>query len=175
MVDKVRTKLSLADLLASTAKHLAVDLKNQHNPIKLEKAMYVVRTKQLLVKASTSPLTDKKHNGRYIMFMQFDRVAHNKTRTRKFTHKVKTKAGDIVYVAKLSQLDTLVRVSCSCKRFYFAWQYWDRINKSLYGKRPPPYFRKTANRPEVNPFQDVGICKHLVGLTKVLRRRRILR
>lgn len=56
-----------------------------------------------------------------------------------------------------------VKVRCNCLDFYYRFANYNSQDKSLVGRPPPPYQRKT-NRPPVNPDQVPGMCKHLLKL-----------
>jgi hypothetical protein len=59
---------------------------------------------------------------------------------------------------------TTVRVRCSCKNFYFMFEYWNKVNNSLAGGPHKTYVRKTTTYPERNPEHLPGMCKHLVRI-----------
>lgn len=62
-----------------------------------------------------------------------------------------------------------IKVNCSCLDFYYRFAVWDNKFKSLDGDVPPPYVRKTNNRPEVNPMKTPGLCKHIIAVMNDLR------
>lgn len=63
-----------------------------------------------------------------------------------------------------------VKVRCTCLDFYHRFSVWNHNDKSLYGPKPPPYRRKTLDRPEVNPMRVPGFCKHLIKTFQELER-----
>ena len=71
-------------------------------------------------------------------------------------------------LSKPSEIDTPVRVSCSCPDFYFTFSEWNYEENSLYGRRRKKYTRKTFDRPERNIYHIPGLCKHLVNLKQIL-------
>jgi hypothetical protein len=62
-----------------------------------------------------------------------------------------------------------VKVRCNCLDFHFRFANYNSSDKSLVGRPPPPYQRKTQNRPSVNPDQVPGMCKHLLKLVETLQ------
>ena len=62
------------------------------------------------------------------------------------------------------------KVRCSCMDFYFRFAFYNAGDKSLVGRPPKPYIRKTLDRPSVNPDQVPGLCKHAIKLIQDLER-----
>lgn len=72
-------------------------------------------------------------------------------------------------IHKLRFSKTNVKVSCNCLDFYYRFAVWNGSSNSLNGPVPPPYLRKTATRPPVNPHKVPGMCKHLIKLFDTLQ------
>jgi hypothetical protein len=71
-------------------------------------------------------------------------------------------------VQKLSLNGTHVLLRCECKDFFWRFNYYDWIDKSLWGPKRKPYEAKL--RPgTANPMEMPGMCKHLMALAKGLR------
>lgn len=68
----------------------------------------------------------------------------------------------------------LVKVRCSCLDFRFRFAAYNNTDKSLVGRPPPRYVRKTTTRPSVNPTQVPGMCKHLLRVLEELQRDGVL-
>lgn len=66
-----------------------------------------------------------------------------------------------------------LQVKCSCSDFYWRFATWNAMNQSLIGDPPPPYVKK-SNRPDVNPNQTPGICKHIMAVVNRMRQDGIL-
>lgn len=60
------------------------------------------------------------------------------------------------------------KVKCNCMDFHHRFAHYNSQDKSLVGRPPPPYQRKT-NRPPVNPDRVPGMCKHLLKLVQTLQ------
>jgi hypothetical protein len=69
---------------------------------------------------------------------------------------------------------TKIRVSCSCRDFYFTFARWDYYNNSLYGRNRKIYVRKTTTYPERNPDHIPGMCKHLINFLDVLANQNLI-
>jgi hypothetical protein len=75
--------------------------------------------------------------------------------------------GKAYYAHRLTEMETPVRVRCSCPDFLHRFAYPDFGEKSLQG-RPKPYTRKTTTYPPVNPNNIPGLCKHILALTSLI-------
>ena len=72
------------------------------------------------------------------------------------------------HVVPVRLTDHNVKVRCNCLDFYHRFAVWNHADNSLFGPKPPPYQRKTTDRPEVNPQRVPGFCKHLIKLFQEL-------
>lgn len=70
---------------------------------------------------------------------------------------------------------TDVKVRCSCMDFRFRFSDVNADKDGLYGKRFPPYIRKTDTRPPVNPSSAPGLCKHLYKFFDVLEKEEVFK
>lgn len=58
---------------------------------------------------------------------------------------------------------SVVRVSCSCRAYYFYASYWNKVH-GAHARRPlKAYVRKTEDLPERNPMHIPCLCKHLIA------------
>lgn len=60
------------------------------------------------------------------------------------------------------------KVRCGCLDFYYRFSFQNSGDRSLVGRAPPLYQRKTTTRPSVNPTNVPGLCKHLLKLVEML-------
>ena len=81
--------------------------------------------------------------------------------------------GEEYHINKLKARGNEVKVKCTCMDFYYRFALWNFNDGSLYGKKPPPY-RKTTDRPPVNPQRTPGLCKHLMKLATALHQSNML-
>jgi hypothetical protein len=77
--------------------------------------------------------------------------------------------GEDYHVQPLELTGHNVKVRCSCLDFHYRFANYNSQDKSLVG-RPPPLYQKKTNRPPVNPLQVPGMCKHLLKLVEMLQR-----
>ncbi len=71
------------------------------------------------------------------------------------------------FLKKLSLQDHDVLVRCGCKDFFWRFNYYDHVDKSLQGRARKPY-TALHNPGTANPTESEGICKHLMKMMKVL-------
>lgn len=67
--------------------------------------------------------------------------------------------------------DVLVR--CNCPDFRFRFNFYDHIDKSLFGKKVKKY-ESLGIGPPANPQELPGMCKHIIKLIKSLGKAGIL-
>lgn len=63
---------------------------------------------------------------------------------------------------KLSHNGSEVMVRCDCPDFLFRFNYYDWVDRSLYGNKRKEYENKGG--PPANPTESAGMCKHLMKL-----------
>jgi len=63
--------------------------------------------------------------------------------------------------------DNEVLLRCNCQDFYWRFNYYDHLDRSLYGRKRTPY-EATINPGSANPQQMPGACKHLMKMMEVL-------
>jgi len=80
----------------------------------------------------------------------------------------KAKDGNDYHIKPLDLNQHTLRVRCDCMDFYYRFASFNAKDKSLIGRPPKPYQRKT-NRGPVNPQQVPGVCKHLIATMKALK------
>lgn len=83
-------------------------------------------------------------------------------------------SGKLINFRPISLVDSKVEVKCDCLDFQYRFAHYNNQDKSLYGKPPEPYVRKTDNRPPVNPMQVPGVCKHILKLLDTLQQRDVV-
>lgn len=62
---------------------------------------------------------------------------------------------------------TDVSIRCNCPDFYWRFNYYNHLDKSLYGSKRSKYESKGG--PPANPMELPGMCKHLMKTIKVLQ------
>jgi len=74
---------------------------------------------------------------------------------------------------KLSAENTDVVLRCNCPDFYWRFNYYNSLDKALYGRKRAHYESKGVC-PPANPMEMPGMCKHLMKTAHVLREAGIL-
>jgi hypothetical protein len=82
--------------------------------------------------------------------------------------------GQEYHVQPITMDGNRIRVNCNCMDFHMRFALWNFNNDTLMGRKPPPYRRKTDNRPPVNPGQVDGMCKHLIKVCDQLRQQGLI-
>ena len=82
--------------------------------------------------------------------------------------KIIDSAGKEYSFGKLSLENTDVVLRCNCADFFYRFNYYDHLDKSLYGRKRRKYESKGVG-PPANPLELPGICKHLMKTAHVLR------
>lgn len=70
------------------------------------------------------------------------------------------------HLNRLSLENTDVLVRCNCPDYYWRFNYYNHLDKSLYGRKRAKYESKGG--PPANPKQMPGICKHIMKTIHVL-------
>lgn len=73
---------------------------------------------------------------------------------------------------KLSFENTDLVLRCNCPDFYWRFNYYDHVDKSLYGRKRAPY--ESLGGAPANPKEMPGMCKHLMKMSKVLKQAEVL-
>lgn len=69
--------------------------------------------------------------------------------------------------APLSLEDTQVNVRCNCNDFLWRFNYYNHLDKSLYGRKRSKYEGTTGIK--ANPLEYPGMCKHLMKTITALQ------
>mgnify|MGYP000029406321 FL=1 len=72
-----------------------------------------------------------------------------------------------VFLERLSFDANDVVVRCNCPDFYWRFNYYNHLDKSLYGRKRAKY-EAQHNPGSANPQEMPGMCKHLMKLSKAL-------
>lgn len=73
--------------------------------------------------------------------------------------------GKFYRFAQLSESDNDALVRCDCGDFYWRFNYYDHLDKSLYGNKRKKY----EGEMPINPTKSPGMCKHLMKMMYALR------
>lgn len=147
--------------------------KRQHatGEVAVQNIQYIpyIGTKMLHVKSSTNS-----NGNQYQQSIQFNNVTFEPTDTE--TNATFTASdGTEAHVQPLDLSAINVKVRCNCLDFYHRFANYNSQDKSLVGKAPPVYVRKTTTRPSVNPMRVPGMCKHLLKVVEELQKNGLIK
>lgn len=151
---------SLDDLFTSAIRAFPNTTKRQYavQPIVIETIRWTpfVGMKTLFVKGHAR--NEDRHYDTIILFKDVDYTNEQV--------KIKASDGKIYRFAKLSMENTDVLVRCNCQDFKWRFNYYDHLDRSLYGPKRSKY--EGISGIPANPKKLPGMCKHLMATTKVL-------
>lgn len=151
---------SLDDLFISAIRAFPNTTKRQYavQPIVIETIRWTpfVGMKTLFVKGHAR--NEDRHYDTIILFKDVDYTNEQV--------KIKASDGKIYRFAKLSMENTDVLVRCNCQDFKWRFNYYDHLDRSLYGPKRSKY--ESISGMPANPKKLPGMCKHLMATTKVL-------
>ena len=77
--------------------------------------------------------------------------------------------GRVFYLEEPINLNSVVRVSCSCSSYYWVCSFYNNARGAHLGPAPSPYTRRTKrSKPVLNVDKRPGLCKHLMLFTMML-------
>ena len=78
-------------------------------------------------------------------------------------------SGKIFYMERPIDINSYVRVSCSCSNYYFVHGWYNYNAGAHLGQKPMPYPGKSSSSETVmNMTKSPGMCKHLMMFTMLL-------
>lgn len=158
---------AVAAFPATTKRQHSADTINVAN-ITYDASIRERKTKSLKIKGLAV------NNGKkYDMVIQFDKVVYEPTDTPNNVTFLSIDGQDY-HIVPISTSTHNAKVSCTCLDFHHRFALWNFNDKSLYGRRPRMYRRKTTTRPPANPTHSPGLCKHLMKFVTVLQRTGLL-
>lgn len=83
--------------------------------------------------------------------------------------------GKIYHIKPIRLSENNIRVRCNCLDFRHRFAYYNFNDGSLWGRKFPPYHRKTDTRPPVNKNKTPGVCKHLIKTIMALKEAGLVR
>lgn len=162
-----RVRLTLVDLINSSHKHRAKF--NDSPKVAITGSTINPKNKVVTIRG------EARGTSLYPMTIAFYNVSMSTTRDAEHQVLAKDRDSNEYYLERISMSKHKCQVRCSCRDFYFTWQWWDRSNKALFGPNFPKYVRKTTTWPERNPGHYPGLCKHLMGFVEQLKNSGLLR
>lgn len=80
--------------------------------------------------------------------------------------------GKIYNLKRLSLENNDVLLRCNCPDFFWRFNYYDYVDKSLYNRKRKKY--ESSGGHPANPKEMPGMCKHLIKMIKTLHQSTIL-
>lgn len=154
---------TIKDLFNSSIEAFPNTTKRQHstNPIIVKEVQWIpfIGVKSLFTKALVYSGSSGKEYNTIIVFknVHYDENA---------TMKLAASDGKIYRLERLSEQDVLVR--CNCQDFAWRFNYYDSLDKSLFGTKRRVYEAKTK-RPPANSKEMPGMCKHIMKFAKTIQ------
>jgi hypothetical protein len=102
----------------------------------------------------------------YQPMVLFKGVRYHPTRDRQDLIEFVGSDGRVYVIERLSYADNDVLLRCDCADFRWRFNYYDHLDKSLYGSKRRRY--ESAGGPPANPKAMPGMCKHLIKLVQSL-------
>jgi hypothetical protein len=85
--------------------------------------------------------------------------------------KVKMSNGKEYFIEKMKIDKNDVLIRCNCLDFYYRFNYYNHLDKSLYGRKRTPYYGK--NLWKANEKELPGFCKHIIKFANILQKTNI--
>lgn len=158
---KYLTESSIEELYSSTVRAFPNTTMRQHatQPIVLDSMNLLpfVGMKTLFVKGQA-----RNEDRHYNTILLFKNVDFNKDDV------VITGSDGLTYrFGKLSLENTDILTRCNCPDFHWRFNYYNHLDKSLYGNKRTKYENKGIG-PPANPKEMPGMCKHLIKTIEIL-------
>lgn len=125
--------------------------------VKMELVPYV-NTTDLLVKAQANSAGSGKRYNPEVLFLDVVYEDADQPDNVTFTGA----DGNEYNIEPINLKTSACKVRCTCLDFYYRFANQNAGSDALYGPPPPPYRRKTENRPPANPGNTPGLCKHII-------------
>jgi len=157
---------SLNDLHQSAVAAFPGTTRRQHatHPIEISNLRWTpfLGMRTLMVKAVA-----RNEDREYTPFIVFKNVQYHNVRDIYGLVEITASDGAQYLFERLSVNENDVLVRCNCKDFYWRFNYYDHVDRSLYGRKRSPY-EAIFNPGSANPQEMPGMCKHLMKFAEVL-------
>lgn len=157
---------SINDLYNSTVRAFPRTTKRQHatQPIVVEELNWMpfLGMKTLFVKSLVR--NEDRHYTPIILFKNMAYDGHGA--------KIKDENGKLVEFSPISVDNTNILIRCNCPDFSYRFNYYNHLDRSLYGPKRKKYESKGFG-PPANPLELPGMCKHLIKMMQVMQEYRV--
>lgn len=117
--------------------------------------------------------TSSSNGNQYTQALQFNDVKFEPADTED-NATFQASDGEEYHVVPLDLTVHNAKVRCNCMDFHYRFANYNAQDKSLVG-RPPPLYQRKTDRPPVNPLSVPGMCKHLLKLVLTLQQHGLIR
>ncbi len=113
------------------------------------------------------------------MFGVRTKIVSANFRSSNDSYKVVVQVNGVIPLVAITE-DNHMTVRCSCPSFRFWFGNANRERHVLFGNKMkrydpvPDHLRQRAKQPPKNPGHIPGVCKHIIGLVKVMKREGIV-
>jgi hypothetical protein len=158
---------SLNDLYQSTVAAFPRTTKRQHaiDPVKIVELSWTpfVGVKTLFIKGTAESGESGKVYQPMVLFKQ---VRYHPEKEHQDWVEIVASDGLHYVLERLSYAENDVLLRCDCADFRWRFNYYDHLDRSLYGSKRRRY--EAAGGPPANPLEMPGMCKHLIKLVQSL-------
>lgn len=173
IIQQLNEESTYDDLETNIVQSFPATRKRQHatNEVRIQRIDLIpyVGTQMLHARAISTGSTGRQ----YQQAIQFLRVKFDPSKNDtnvEFT----ASDGKTYYIQPINLTNHDVKVRCNCLDFYHRFAHYNHNDRSIVGRAPIPYRRKTTTRPEVNPDHVPGMCKHLIKVVETLQGRGLI-
>jgi hypothetical protein len=165
-------ELTLPQLHKSAEAAFPVTTKRQHatDELNVVAVKFIPHQNALMIKAAVKNQQGGKQYDTTILIDNVEYVNEDGPEVVTFTGS----DGQDHHIKPIQSNSSQAKVRCNCLDLYWRFATWNFNQGSLLGTKPKPY-RKKTNRPDANPQQKPGICKHLMKTIESLAQSNLLR
>ena len=159
---------TLLDLYKSTVDAFPKTTKRQNSidMIKIIEMNYTpyIGMKTLFVKGMAKNIDNQKE---YDSIILFKNINYAKAKNESIVELIASN-NKKYYIERINPYLNEVVVRCSCPDFHWRFNYYNSLDKSLYGRKRKKYESRT-NAMKANVNEAEGMCKHLIKLVKAIK------
>lgn len=165
-------ELTLPQLHQSAVAAYPLTTKRQHatDELNVGAVKFVPHENALMIKAAVTNQNGGKTYDTTILIEPVQYVDEDGPQVITFTGS----DGEDHHIQPIRAHSSQAKVRCNCLDLYWRFANWNFSHGSLLGTKPKAY-QPTSNRPDANPQQKPGICKHLMKTIETLVHSNLLR
>lgn len=158
---KTLIESSINQLYSSTLKAFPKTIKRQHavDPVIVESLRWVPYRGVQTLFISAEVRNEERH---YKTIVIFKEINYNQNDVY-----IKANDGKFYKFGKISLENTDVLLRCNCPDFNWRFNYYNHLDKSLFGTKRSKYEGQTGVA--ANPKELPGMCKHIMATMRALK------